>query len=215
MASATTEIKKSTPGRPKSAEKRKQILESAGELFLSHGYERTSMEMVAKSSDVSKQTVYSHFKNKDALYNAVIESKCIAYQLETVSICDASRSLRSILTQFADKFIRLLSDEQVIAMYNAVIGEASNAPHVAKLFYDAGPVHSIELICQLFQNHPESQLEKNLAHEAAVDFFNLLKGEYHMRSLLHMPFQLDDAAIQRKANRCAQKTVLIIRHLMQ
>jgi TetR/AcrR family transcriptional repressor of mexJK operon len=210
-----TEAKNPTAGRPKSELKRKQILESAAEMFLQHGYERTSMDSVAKESGVSKQTVYSHFKNKDALYNAVIESKCKSYQLEETSICQNDLPLVDILKSFAVKFMQLLSDEHVISMYNAVIGEAQNTPRVAQLFYDAGPVHSIELIQQLLQNHSASKLSAENAREASIDFFNLLKGEFHMRSLLHLPYKLDKNTIEHKALRTAQKIVLIIEHDLQ
>lgn len=204
--------KRAGAGRPKSKEKRRQILESAADMFLQHGYERASMDSVAKESGVSKQTVYSHFKNKEALFSAVIESKCAQYQLAQTSICRDDLSLVNILQNFAIKFIQLLNDKQVVSMYNAVIGEAQNSPHVAQLFYDAGPVHSIELIQQLLQTHVASRLSAEAAAEASVDFFNLLKGEFHMRSLLHLPYQLDLATIEYKALRTAQKIVLIIEH---
>ena len=50
-------------GRPKSMEKRNQILSSASQLFLQDGFTNTTMDNVAKQSGVSKQTVYSHFAN--------------------------------------------------------------------------------------------------------------------------------------------------------
>lgn len=209
------QINKPSAGRPKSVQKRYQILESAAHIFMQHGYERASMDSVAKESGVSKQTVYSHFKSKDALFSAVIERKCESYQIDQSAICQYQLPLNSILKNFAIKFIQLLSDDDVISMYNAVIGEAQNAPHVAQLFYEAGPVHSIELIQHLLQAHPESRLSAELAKEASVDFFNLLKGEFHMRSLLHLPFKLDEATIEHKASRTAQKIVLIIEQMLQ
>ena len=62
-------------GRPKSDLKRQSILEAAAGLFLEHGFSQTSMDLVANTAGVSKQTVYSHFNNKDALFSAVIELK--------------------------------------------------------------------------------------------------------------------------------------------
>jgi TetR/AcrR family transcriptional repressor of mexJK operon len=197
-------------GRPKSQKKRMQILESGAEMFLSHGYERTSMDAVAKHSGVSKQTVYSHFKSKDTLYSAVIESKCVSYQIEESSLCSQDKPLQEILEGFAIKFIQLLTDEHVISMHNVVIGEAQQNPQIAELFYDAGPVHSIELIQQLLQNHPSSLMERNEAQETAVDFFNLLKGNYHMRSLLHLPYELSQDDIQKLAQRTANTVMLIV-----
>ena len=50
-------------GRSKSEEKRQLIIQAAGELFVEHGFEKVSMEGIAKFAGVSKQTVYSHFSN--------------------------------------------------------------------------------------------------------------------------------------------------------
>lgn len=210
-----TDPKRPSVGRPKSKEKRRLILESAASMFLLHGYERASMDSVAKESGVSKQTVYSHFKNKDALFCAVIESKCAFYQVDQSSIYQYDAALEDVLTTVGIKFLQLLSDKEVILMYNAVLGEAKNTPHVAQLFYDAGPVHSIKLIQHLLQNHPDALLSVETAFEYAIDFFNLLKGEFHMRSLLHLPYKLNDETIEYKALRTAQKLVLMIEHERQ
>ena len=51
--------------RSKSESKRKQILDAATILFTEQGYSSTSMDLIAKNANVSKQTVYSHFGNKD------------------------------------------------------------------------------------------------------------------------------------------------------
>ena len=50
---------------PMVAEKAEQILNGAMPEFLQNGYACTSMDKVAKSAGVSKQTLYSHFSYKD------------------------------------------------------------------------------------------------------------------------------------------------------
>ena len=77
------EQKSKRQGRPKSEEKHNLILHSASCLFIENGFANTSMDNVAKASGVSKQTVYSHFDNKDALFKAAITKKCQSYQLDT------------------------------------------------------------------------------------------------------------------------------------
>ena len=61
-------------GHVRSAGKTDAILSSARELFLSDGYARTSMDAIAARAGVSKQTVYSHFADKDTLFAAVVAS---------------------------------------------------------------------------------------------------------------------------------------------
>lgn len=66
----------SGPGRPKDLAKRKAILEAAKTLFLSNGYDGSSMDAIAAEAGVSKLTVYSHFTDKEKLFAAAVQSKC-------------------------------------------------------------------------------------------------------------------------------------------
>ena len=51
---------------------RKQIiLKAAEKLFLSKGYEDTTMDQIANESEFSKGTLYNYFKSKDDLYLAI------------------------------------------------------------------------------------------------------------------------------------------------
>jgi TetR/AcrR family transcriptional regulator, mexJK operon transcriptional repressor len=180
----------SKAGRPKSQQKREDILIAASSLFLELGFTATSMDLVANKAEVSKQTVYSHFKNKDALFIAIIEMKCAEYQFDREHLQDPQLSFTEVLSQIGLKFVRLLHDQDVIAMYRVVIGEVTSNPRVAELFYQAGPQHAIVLVAEYFSNHPELKLDEKIAYRWSVTFFNLLKGDFHMCSLLGMDFAL-------------------------
>ena len=53
--------------------KRQVIVRAATQVFLESGYGTASMDTIAAVAGVSKQTVYSHFGAKDALFEAIIE----------------------------------------------------------------------------------------------------------------------------------------------
>jgi AcrR family transcriptional regulator len=56
--------------------KRRRILEAATELFVRHGYRKTSVDDVAREAGVAKGTVYLYFKTKaDLMTQAIIEEK--------------------------------------------------------------------------------------------------------------------------------------------
>jgi TetR/AcrR family transcriptional repressor of mexJK operon len=62
-----------TPERlDRSLRKRQMILSAGRQLFLSNGYQGTSMDQVAATAAVSKQTVYKHFGEKRALLYAIV-----------------------------------------------------------------------------------------------------------------------------------------------
>ena len=50
---------------------RRAILDAARALFLQHGYERTSMRMIAQRIAYSPTTLYLYFKDKDAIFHAL------------------------------------------------------------------------------------------------------------------------------------------------
>lgn len=180
-------------GRPKSAQKRKQILEAASDLFLEFGFSGCSMEMVAKQSGVSKQTVYSHFDNKEALFLAVIEDKCAEYQLDVKLLDNGNHDLSQVLRERGLQIVKLLHDHKVIAIYRVIIGEVNSNPRVAELFYQTGPKHTVEYLAKCFLNYSEQSMTEELAHKNAVIFFNLLKSEFHIKSILGLNFALSES----------------------
>lgn len=179
-------------GRPKSEAKGKSILKAASKLFLQQGYSGCSMDLVAKESGVSKQTVYSHFNNKEALFLAAISEKCAQYQLDIHSHRCEARSLIQILHQFGLQFVKLLHDEQVIAMHRLIMSEASSNPRAAELFYQAGQQHSIDALTNCFIHFSQQALAPATARLYSVTFLNLLKGEFHVRSIFGLEFALTE-----------------------
>jgi AcrR family transcriptional regulator len=53
---------------------RQHLVTVATALFAERGYESTSVEAVLQASGVSRGSLYHHFKGKDALFTAVLES---------------------------------------------------------------------------------------------------------------------------------------------
>ena len=49
-----------------------QLLETALTVFLRHGFRKTSMEDIAQAAGISRQGIYLHFKDKDAIFSASI-----------------------------------------------------------------------------------------------------------------------------------------------
>ena len=52
---------------------RERLLDVARQLFASNGVEKTTMNDIATASDKGRRTIYTYFKNKKEIYEAVIE----------------------------------------------------------------------------------------------------------------------------------------------
>ncbi len=54
------------------AQRAERILEAASDLFAHYGYDKTTMEDIARASGVSKGALYLHFRSKDDLFDALM-----------------------------------------------------------------------------------------------------------------------------------------------
>lgn len=54
---------------------REKLIEVARQLFLKKGVENTTMNDIAEASEKGRRTIYTYFKNKKEIYNAVIEQQ--------------------------------------------------------------------------------------------------------------------------------------------
>lgn len=171
-------------GRPRSQEKRDAILAAAADLFLELGPANCSMDAVANQAGVSKQTVYSHFGDKETLFTTCIEHKVSGYRVGQASEL-TELSLADGLTEFGARFIGLLCDSQVIGMHRAVFSAAASHPEIALLFYRSGPERAIKGLASLLRHHAgQGALRVDDPEEAAMLFMDMLAGHLNRQLVL-------------------------------
>lgn len=49
------------------------ILYASQKLFLQYGYEKTSIEKIARQAKISKSNLYNYFKSKDEIFNRLTD----------------------------------------------------------------------------------------------------------------------------------------------
>lgn len=54
--------------------KAQTILESAWQAFSAYGFRKTSMDDIARGAGMSRPAVYLHFRNKEAIFTALVEA---------------------------------------------------------------------------------------------------------------------------------------------
>jgi len=194
----------------RSEQKRAQILEAATELFCGQGFPNTSMDEVAKKAGVSKQTVYAHFGNKDDLFLAAIESKCVVYQLTEV-LADPAQP-ESALALFAEYFGELIASDDAITVYRACVSQVETHPEPAQLYFEAGPEHMLGLLGDYFtrvEDHGRYRFGDK--RRAATRLCLMLFGELRLRKELglntgtlereHRDYCIETAGLFLKAHR--------------
>lgn len=101
---------------------RERLLDVARQLFASNGVEKTTMNDIATASDKGRRTIYTYFKNKKEIYDAVIEreSEAIVMKLRNVvtsSLEPAEKLKRFLEARFdiVEETIRESTTSQIIS----------------------------------------------------------------------------------------------------
>jgi len=182
--------------RSKNETKRQQILSAAINLFVEQGYSATSMEQIAKNADVSKQTVYSHFGNKDDLFSASIEQKCESLHILDLSMHDLSDP-QKILFQLAQRLIDIIVSKQTCAVHKICAFESNTYPQVSNIYYQSGPLRVTNEITQLLEKlHQKKILAIENPRHAALQFLNMMKGELWMQIEFNMKERISSQEVE-------------------
>ncbi len=140
--------------------KREQIIAGAVKVFLKHGYEGTSMNRVADEAGVIKQTIYSHFNDKEGLFKAIIESLTLEhFHAQFGGDLSASVPPETALRQVAEIFSGRQKDPSYIALMRTVIGESVRFPELTRLYTTTVIKPGSALLAGYLKAHPELKLK--------------------------------------------------------
>jgi TetR/AcrR family transcriptional repressor of mexJK operon len=138
----------------RSARKRRAILEAGTALFLVHGYRGTSMDEIAAIAEVSKQTVYKHFADKESLFSEIVTSTVeeVAEPVhdEVLELQD-SGDVEADLRRLARRLLGQVMQPRILQLRRLVIGEAGRFPELGRTFYEQGPGRTIAALATVFE----------------------------------------------------------------
>lgn len=118
-------------------ERPREICAAALDVFAEKGFAAAKLDEIARRAGVSKGTLYLYFKDKEALFRAVVRS-AIAPNIEAVTSAISSldapfpEAVRMLLAAFAEREARL----PIGAVAKMVVGESRNFPELARVWHD-------------------------------------------------------------------------------
>jgi TetR/AcrR family transcriptional regulator len=124
-----------------------RILNAAEDIFAEKGYSATSLGDVADRVGIRSPSLYNHFKNKEALYEAVLE-----------------RLLQDFSAPLAELDSGPVTNERVFRWLETIVRQHHANPNLARLLQHAalsGGPHTNELIDRLFRPmfQPDARIE--------------------------------------------------------
>lgn len=165
--------------------KRRAILDAAGRLFLERGFNATSMDAIAEAAPVSKPTLYSHFKDKNDLFAAVINGRCCSLVYSLYEHTSADEDIETVLRAIANSFFDVIYSSDSLSLYRIIISEVKQFPQLGEVLYQQGPVKVLTLLSgYLVLQNERGRLQIADPEMAARHFFSMLKGDRHMQCLL-------------------------------
>lgn len=117
------------------AQRKEAILAAALTSFSAKGFAASRMEDIAKAAGVAKGTLYLHFKDKNALFIALIEKLLSPMILEIEAPLPEGKSVRTHLENILQTLLVKLSHSSETSIFHLLITEGTRFPDLTELYY--------------------------------------------------------------------------------
>ena len=114
-----------------------EIVSAALAEFVERGFAATRLEDVARRAGITKGTLYLYFKNKEALFKAVVRQTIVPVIAQGESTARSfTGSARELLEQLVREYWRLVYETSLAGLPKLMMAEAANFPQLARFYYD-------------------------------------------------------------------------------
>jgi AcrR family transcriptional regulator len=188
---------------------RERLRTAAHRLFLRQGYLATSVDAIlAEAGIASKETLYRHYANKEALFADVLshltmEQPGFSERLTALPAPHDLQSLRQALTALAREILTMMNQPGYLPLVRMVIAESPRFPQLGSLFFSTVTERGLTLIKGLLQSAREQRLIAEVDLEAvartllggllAFALMNLVVAEEEAQSI---PIARADAVVE-------------------
>lgn len=180
--------------RSKGIERLRRLTNSATELFLEHGYEATSMDMLIQKVGGSRRNIYERFGGKEGLFAAIIAEECkkLAEPLESLTLEDGC--VRQTLEKFGVEILHIIKQPRVLELHRLMITEGKRFPDLSRTIWSAGHHNAKSVLAGWIQRQQEQgKLRAALdASGLAYAFIHMVTGEAQLQLLSGGPCTTED-----------------------
>lgn len=193
-------------GRPKDPNKRAAIVDAALELFAMHSLDAVTMDAVAEAAGVSKQTVYSHFCDKDTLFEATVTA--MSEQMIPTALSAGGTSnepLDGRLSKIGITFLSMILSVKVANMGHSLPAALRGNKSLGLRFYNAGPGRTRTMLAAIISAAVAAgELTVDSAELAADDLVSLWEGSLAAQIAFGVVEPVSTREIRRRAKRGTQ-----------
>lgn len=148
-------VRSLTEGRIQPKPKEQEVLDVATDYFLKHGYQGASINAMARSSGISKESIYRYFSSKKQLFEAVIGRELVEYRsaLDRLDATLRTMELRDALIRVAEVTLAVITTDRTLALRRLIFDEATRSPDVGQHYYHIGPGQAYAVLENVFETH--------------------------------------------------------------
>jgi AcrR family transcriptional regulator len=148
-------------GRSKPKPKEQEVLDVATDYFLAHGYQGASINAMARSSGISKESIYRYFSSKKQLFEAVIGRELAEYQTSLRFLsAEKTMDLREALINIGETVLDLVTMDRTLALRRLIFDEARRSADVGQHYHRIGPEQAFAAVEEIFRSrHAESDFD--------------------------------------------------------
>lgn len=162
---------------PKFLARQEKIKKVALNLFLTQGYEETSLKEIIKKSGGSFSDIYSTFQNKEGLFVGVINDILTAKREIYSKILNKNLPLREFLYEFSTSVMRMFLQKRALRLVKIIYSQLYKQSNRALIEHFKQNKENIpeQTLVKYFANCPPPLCDE--AQRYAELFFTMLKGK--------------------------------------
>jgi len=147
---------------------------AAHRLFLRQGYLATSIDAILAEAGISsKETLYRHYANKEALFvdvlsHLTLEQPGFSEKLAALPTPRDLPSLHQALTRLAREILSIMSQPGYLPLVRMIIAEAPRFPRLGTLFFSTVTRRGLAIITSLLNEAREQQIIADLDFDAVT-----------------------------------------------
>ncbi|QNQ62903.1 TetR/AcrR family transcriptional regulator [Brucella sp. 6810] len=189
--------------KPGQCMKRDFILCSAARVFYRDGYQGASIDLIASEAGVSRQTIYNHYRDKEALLAAVIDDAIERMSASLLAVLatfpQTGENLEKDLVAFAIRMsCNCIYDPSGAFLRKLMQSNDTDMPLASNICTTKGPAQAIPAIAACLSRLAlAGHLRIDDPHLAARHFLALINADTQYHTLAGQ--SIDDSIIEKSA----------------
>lgn len=163
------------PGRPTLSNE--ALLDTALDLFLDNGFERTSIDGIAAAAGMAKRTIYARYGDKTSLFKAALQRAIEEWIVPTNRLAAADAGdLEDALLAVGRILVANLMSPAGLRLIRLTNAESGRMPEIGVYNVELGTQPTIDWLSALFRRRLGDRIDAADAVSAAEAFLHLVVG---------------------------------------